>query len=212
MRDEDIFGNDDFEIAISYANTRFKFALARKCKLYNYDKEIGVNFSVYFDNVDKISFNDLQNLSSNYDFGWKLTENNYLYGYRDRLGFDSKIPFNVTVLLTDISVFNYDTNDYDDLGSFLFNINQKKWSTVELKLKSANINDDSSIKIKFDYKFIKTKPYKSGLLGRILNYSEYVLSDNKTYELSSVLNGERKQYDKNNSNNIFDKNDDMWKI
>ena len=135
-----------------------------------------------------------------------------MYEYRDRLGFDSKIPFNVTVLLTDISVFNYDTNDYDDLGSFLFNINQKKWSTVELKLKSANINDDSSIKIKFDYKFIKTKPYKSGFLGRILNYSEYVLSDNKTYELSSVLNGERKQYDKNNSNNIFDKNDDMWKI
>ena len=95
---------------------------------------------------------------------------------------------------------------------FYLILTKKKWSTVELKLKSSNINDDSSIKIKFDYKFIKTKPYKSGFLGRILNYSEYVLSDNKTYELSSVLNGERKQYDKNNSNNIFDKNDDMWKI
>lgn len=47
MKEEDIFGINSYEICSEFANSRLKFALARKYRLDHYAKTIGVNFSLF---------------------------------------------------------------------------------------------------------------------------------------------------------------------
>ena len=170
MNDEEIFGQNQYENFINHNGNRVCFALSRRCRLYKYDKKIGVNLSLYTDYISNELFDD---------FYLSVSEPCECF-------FDT-----VYVIYADVNVYNFSTNSFEKLDDFIFEANPKQWFTNELKLSSCHISDNSQVKIKISYTFGKVQYATRGFIGKKQYkdfYKEYKHNDDIVLE--STLSAE----------------------
>ena len=175
MKEEDIFGINSYEICSDFANSRLKFALARKYRLDHYAKTIGVNFSLFTAAFGYATFVALA---------------------VDTPSLKDDLADGNVRLLAEIDAFNFDTGVYDSLGETLFAIREERWTTNELLLKSCHIEDypgeeDSTIKIRFHYEIAMASEIPCGFLKLQKKISKKALKNPDLILLTSVLVGER---------------------
>ena len=58
MNVSDIFDENESKAYVSEHNQRFNFNISDQCRLYHYDKTIGVRLGVFFDHIDYDVFNE----------------------------------------------------------------------------------------------------------------------------------------------------------
>ena len=184
MKADEIFINDNSREDVYKYNQRFSFSLSNECRLYRYEKKIGVYLSIYFDSFD---FSTLKEhfLSSR----TKLKS--------DECHYSSSNPY----IKLRAYAFNYDTQQYERIeirgNDGYYPCEHKKSKNGELILSPEHISSDSKIQIKFDYKFGFTKSESTGFLHLNTSYFEYETSSD-TLELESVIQAQR-SYSQNNT-------------
>lgn len=179
MKDEDIFDLNTYEEWIEFNECKLRFALARKCRLDHFKKIIGVNFSMNIQEIDCDKISELMT-SLNDDLNFELKPGSFIK--------------------VNMQVYNFDENNYGKLNdSIIFGTNINTWYTHELNLKSYNIGDDSNVKIKFDFEIIKVDLEKNGFLKKKYVITKKSIACKDSIELTSILDGERKHYENNES-------------
>lgn len=165
MKEEEIFGSEPYETFVSFEDCRFQFALARRCRLYRYDKLVGINFSVFFDHLDEDAIRNLPYVSVSE--GCYDEEDIYL----------------------DVSVkgLNHTNNRFEDLGNFQFSAKSKDWVTQELRVRSDFIGDESDFTIKFTYAICRSEAYTAGFLRKRRDVYFYSKTDPNAYKLETQL-------------------------
>ena len=183
MREEDIFGENEFETFDTFLDNRFSFALARKCRLYRYDKLIGINFSVYADKIDQDSIIELPFI------GTKETD----------FMMEDDIYLSVVV-----EAYDYTNNKFVGIGKYNFPLRSKSWSTNELKVKSDFINDDSEFSIQFQYGLYRSSFRNTGFLKKKMVVDFFGVENPKVYSLTTVISKTNERTFENNDNDDVD--------
>lgn len=150
MKFSDIFVNDESVVDISIYNQRISFKGGDKCRIYRFDKKIGVPLSLYCDYYDEPELNN--HLTSNMVNSDVI--NNYMIG---------------TYVYVEVEAKNVDTGTYEKIdlkGGNLLEISSKRKSKVELTLSAEHINDDSKYQIRIHYRFISILEERKGFLLR----------------------------------------------
>ena len=144
MKEEDIFGQEPYETFISFKNCRFQFALSRRCRLYRYEKLLGINFSVFFDHIDEETIRNLPSFS---------------------YGTDPSVPDDI-YLEVEVKALNHNDKKFHELGKFNFSVRAKEWVTNELRVSSDFIGDESDFTIKFRYMLLRTEGHMVGFMKK----------------------------------------------
>lgn len=187
MKDNDLFNINKGETHISLGECQLKFAVDKECKLYNYEKKVGIYFKSYINYFD----------------------NDYYYKHSNISAIDIPTLLNdETVIKVDVLAYNFDTTNYDSLGEVILDCIESKWSCKELLLSSSNIDSNSNIKLKFTYQIISEFEEISGFLHKRTNYMQRLLKDNREYILETTLliNNTGNRDVKSNSNFNYNQN------
>lgn len=193
MNISEIFDEDESKAYVSEHGQRFNFTLSNQCRLYHYDKTIGVRLGVYFDHVNNDIFDD--------EAGTVVSEENS-YGFLEDI---QGLQMNVKVY-----AFNFDTNDYEfiDLGGeSAFPVENKRYFTKEVILKPQHLNQDGEVQLTVKYVIGDINYVQYGFLGRKTKTVIRSFTPGKA-ELKTTLVSERNCPGTQNNNNQNDSQND----
>lgn len=193
MNIKDIFGEENSECYFNENGQRLAFSLSNQCRLYRYDKKIGVCLSVYFDHIDEMQLDDALSQQP------VVSDINY--------GFDVSVPgpqIAIKVLAHNYTTGNDDVVEFTDNKS-TFNMISKKTARAEVLLSPEHINDDSVIHLQVKCVIGNVKYVKRALFSRNKSNVEIRTFNPKGFELETTLTEERR-YPYSNNNYSSDQN------
>lgn len=193
MNISEIFDEDESKAYVSEHGQRLNFTLSNQCRLYHYDKTIGVRLGVYFDHVNNDIFDE--------EGGAVVSEENS-YGFLEDV---QGLQMNVKVY-----AFNFDTNGYEfiDLGGeSAFPVENKRYFTKEVILRPQHLNQDGEVQLTVKYVIGDINYVQYGFLGRKTKMVIRSFTPGKV-ELKTTLVSERNCLEAQNNNNQDDSQND----
>lgn len=193
MNISEIFDEDESKAYVSEHGQRFNFTLSSQCRLYHYDKTIGVRLGVYFDHVNNDIFDEE---------GGAIASEENSYGFLEDV---QGLQMNVKVY-----AFNFDTNGYEfiDLGGeSAFSVENKRYFTKEVILRPQHLNQDGEVQLTVKYVIGDINYVQYGFLGRKTKMVIRSFTPGKV-ELKTTLVSERNFPGTQNNNNQDDSQND----
>lgn len=172
MKFDEIFNINENEYFDSVRGMRYSISLDDCCRIYKYDKKVGVNLNVFVDHLESDTY-----VPENYHIVTK-------YDIKDN---PDLVPGKLYVRL-DVSCWNNDTNSYDEVATMVnLELQRKKNSKLELMLDPAHFDDESKVKIKLKHTIYFADVIYSGFLGMKQSFKKLCLTNFKEISLSSQI-------------------------
>lgn len=185
MNISDIFDEVESKVYVSEHKQRFSFTISDQCRLYHYDKTIGVRLGVFFDHVDYDVFDEETPTNV-------VSENTYGF-LEDLQGLQMSLK---------AYTLNFDNNQYEqlDLGEeSAFPLENKKYFSKEILLQAQHLNQDGEIQLVVKFVIGDINYVQYGFLGRKTKLVVRSFEPGKV-ELKTKLVAERNYPNTQNSN------------
>ncbi len=185
MNISDIFDEVESKAYVSEHKQRFNFTISDQCRLYHYDKTIGVRLGVFFDHVDYDVFDEEAPTNV-------VSENTYGF-LEDLQGLQMSLK---------VYALNFDNNQYEqlDLGEeSAFPLENKRYFSKEILLQAQHLNQDGEIQLVVKFVIGDINYAQYGFLGRKTKLVVRSFEPGKV-ELKTKLVAERNYPNTQNSN------------
>ena len=186
MKFEDIISKDESRADFALYGQRFSFHAEDQCRIYRFEKKLGVNLSLYCDHFDEELYSHL-----NVPFNDQDILDNGKTG---------------TYILVQVRALNVETGDYEDIelrGGNLLPFQSKKTSKTEMILAPEHINDESQYRISIRYRFVELAEKRVGFLLKRTVISGKC-TPNEEVELTGTLVSQRQPQGYQSPNESFD--------
>ncbi len=165
MNKENLFAGEPYEAFVSFEGCRLQFALARKCRLYRFDKLIGIDIAVNFEHIDRELLYKLPLIEEQEDDGGP-----------DDLYLSAKIWG-----------WNVESKQFVDLGTYDFPIVSKDWAKQELRVPTEFLSENFEFTIALEYKLCRTSHIAMGLFKKHYVKHVYATKDPNKIELTTQI-------------------------
>ena len=169
MKFEEIIEQVESRADFALYGQRFSLIAGNKCRIYRFEKKLGVHLTMYCDHQDP-SLSDYATTSQeNQDFSSVKGEG----------------PF----MIVKVEALNVETNEFEQIelrGGNAFPFQHKKSSHIEMILDPAHINDDSKFTIRVHFRFLLINEIRKGFLQKRVTKEGHITPTNQA-ELTCTL-------------------------
>ena len=167
MKKEDIFGTETNSFYACTNGIKYTIQLDNRCRLYRYEKKIGVLLGCFTKSINPDILNEL------------------LYD-------DSSCILESIKLTAQVNVYNFEKQQFEKLQEITFGLNVNKRNTAELLLDAEHINNDGKIIVKIYHSIsFEYSKIECGFLRRYYNICSKEIFKDKEITLETILEEER---------------------